>query len=129
MEPTVFISLLSAIMLNCCQMCIFLLNPLNQTILAFSSTVTQILLYCMCGELVATKAFEVSEKIYGSHWYNMQDEKLKKTLVLLLNRSQQPCYFSIGNYSPLSMEIFGRVRIIKTHLTFENNQPTFLIFR
>lgn len=91
---------------------IFLLNPFSQTALTFCSTVTQVFLYCVCGELVAFKAFEVSQKLYGSHWYDMQDEKMKKALIVALNRSQQPCYFSIGYYAPLSMETFATVNFL-----------------
>lgn len=110
MEPIVFIQIIVTILLTCCQMGIFLFNPFNQSMLTFCSTVTQIFLCCVCGELVATKAFEVSVNLYGSHWYDIADESLKKALVIVLNRSQQACYFAIGYYSPLSMETFASVK-------------------
>lgn len=109
MEPIIFLKMFNVLLLTCCQLGIFLLNPFNQTILTFTSTMFQIFVYSVCGELVAAKAFEVSMKLYGSQWYNMQDEGLKKALIVVLNRSQQACYFSIGSYAPLSIGTFTTV--------------------
>lgn len=115
MEPVVFIQVMIVLLVTCCQMGIFFLNPFNQNMISFCSTVVQILLYCVCGELVATKAFEVSQRTYASRWYDINDQKLKKSLIMVINQGQQPCFFSIGNYSPLSMETFAMVsRHLKT---------------
>lgn len=108
----VLVELLAVIAIVCCEMIISLINPYSQTILTFFSTLTQVFFHCGCAELVASKAAEVATKLYGSYWYDIEDEKLKKVLVLILNRSQQPCYFSIGKYLPLSMETFAKVRMI-----------------
>lgn len=109
MEPTVAIELIAVILIICCEMIIALLNPYSQTGLTFFSSVSQIFFYCGCAEIVATKASEVSTKLYGSYWYKIEDEQLKKLLIIILNRGQQSCYFSVGDYSPLSMATFARV--------------------
>lgn len=113
MEPTVFTQLFIVAMLLCIQTGILFINPFSQTIFISVAIVTQVFLYCVCGEMIAIKAYEVSLKLYESHWYDLRDEEMKKMLVMVLCRSQQPCYFSVGDYLPLSMETFGRVSCFK----------------
>lgn len=129
MEPTVLVELFGVVMIFCCEMIIALLNPYSQTDLTFFSTITQIFFYCGCAELVATKASEVSTKLYGSYWYNIEDEQLKKLLIIVLKRSQQSCYFSFGDYSPLSMETFARVCRCLTFCFFSSNIINFFVNR
>lgn len=109
MTPLVFIECSTVIILICIQMFLILVNPFNQAYLSFIGTIAQVFLYCAIGELISIKAFDVSTKLYCSRWYNVRDEKLKKMLIVVLNRSQNPTYFALGDLFPFCMETFSMI--------------------
>uniref|UniRef100_A0A336M597 Odorant receptor n=1 Tax=Culicoides sonorensis TaxID=179676 RepID=A0A336M597_CULSO len=109
MEPIILVEAGGIGFLISVQMFLLLVNPLNPAILSFFGSVTQVFLYCVVGELIAYKAFDVSMQLYCSKWYNLKDNRLKKMLIVVLNRTQEPCYYCLGNLLPFGMITFGNI--------------------
>uniref|UniRef100_A0A336KY39 CSON001378 protein n=1 Tax=Culicoides sonorensis TaxID=179676 RepID=A0A336KY39_CULSO len=109
MEPIVFIQMSSIIVKICCEMIIVLVNPFNQGYMTFLASIAQLFCYCVCGEIVSTKASAVATKVCDSMWYNLKDTETKKLLITVIHRSQKNCFFAIANYSPLTMETFAKI--------------------
>lgn len=108
-EPVVALELSSLVIVLGFEMIIILVNPFNSLYSLCISSITEAFVYCVCGELVTTKAAEVTTKIYDSNWYNINDIKTKKALIFIMLRSQQSFDFDVMNYTLASMETFGNV--------------------
>lgn len=109
MQPLVLIESSTIISILCLQMLLIFVNPWNMGYLILIGAISEVLLYCILGEWIAIKAFDVSIKLYCSKWYNIKDTRLKKYLIVALNRAQEPRYFAVGNMFPFNMDTFGRV--------------------
>ncbi|XP_063709208.1 odorant receptor 22c-like [Culicoides brevitarsis] len=85
-----------------------LINPWNSYYLMMISTILEAFLYCLSAEVIAFKAAEVADKIYNAKWYEIDDIRTKKMLVLVMARSQQPFYLNFKGRA-LSLEAFTNI--------------------
>lgn len=84
----------------------------------------QLLCYCWHGNEVQIVSGEVSSYVFNINWIIMK-ESIKKSLILIMMRSQRPCYFTAGKFSLLSLQTFMTVRFIMLRTI---KFITFLIF-
>lgn len=51
------------------------------------------------------KSYNIGEALYDIPWYHFND-KNKKTLLLILARTQKPVQIMIGNVAPITLQMF-----------------------
>lgn len=88
---------------------IYIQNIYSSSYMMFIASIVQVFLYCFCGELIVTKADELTKSIYGCQWYNIKSISQRKMILFMLKNSQIPLGFSAGGFYRLSMELFTRV--------------------
>jgi len=70
---------------------------------------TQVFLYCHFGEKLITESAGVSETILDSNWYHLDDIKVKKSILLIIVRTQKACTLSGYGLVSLSIETLSNV--------------------
>ncbi|XP_072949714.1 odorant receptor 85b-like [Epargyreus clarus] len=63
---------------------------------------------CWPGQLLADTSFGVCEAAYRSVWYT-KDAKLRKYIVIIMNRAQKPCYLTALGFSDLTLTNFSKI--------------------
>ncbi|RZB40717.1 7tm 6 domain containing protein, partial [Asbolus verrucosus] len=101
---------LSSLLIVC--FALFQLSTLSPSSVQFFSMVNylllmgfQLLCYCWHGNEVQLVSGLISSYAYDINWVIL-NESIKKSLILLMMRSQRPCYFTAGKFSLLSLETF-----------------------
>ncbi|CAH1371553.1 unnamed protein product [Tenebrio molitor] len=101
---------LSSLLIVCFQL--FQLSTLSPDSVEFFSMsmylvlmLFQLLCYCWHGNEVQIVSGEVSSYVFNINWIIMK-ESIKKSLILIMMRSQRPCYFTAGKFSLLSLQTF-----------------------
>nr|AXY83417.1 putative odorant receptor 11 [Conopomorpha sinensis] len=69
---------------------------------------TQIALLCYCGDMVVKTSGDLSEAAYKCLWYEM-DVGFKRTIFILIQRSQRPCRITAANFAVLNLTAFTTV--------------------
>ncbi|XP_063705872.1 odorant receptor 22c-like [Culicoides brevitarsis] len=107
-EWIVALQIYANVFIMACGLVICLINPWNSYYLVTAANTTQAFLFCAFGEMVALKSAGVSDAIYSSKWYDIDDIHTKKILVLVMTRSQQPFFFNFKGRN-LSLETFTSI--------------------
>jgi odorant receptor len=73
-----------------------------------TASVLQILMICRCGQMLTEAAGKLTFSAYNSDWSSDQ-KKLKTSLVLMMQKSQQPSVITAGKFRVVSFEAFAAV--------------------
>nr|AOG12948.1 odorant receptor [Eogystia hippophaecolus] len=76
---------------------------------------SQLFLYCWCGNELTIRSQELREVMYQSPWYE-QDIKFKRALWIAMERMKRPIIFKAGRYIPLSRPTF--VSILRSSYSY-----------
>lgn len=114
MSPVVLIALFTISSILCVLLLFILINPLTHAYIALLAVYGQLIVYCCCGELVATKASNVSNSIYCSQWYKIKDIETRRKILLPLLRAQRHCYMSLGGHEVFNMSFLTDVSYLIT---------------
>ncbi|CAH1374427.1 unnamed protein product [Tenebrio molitor] len=79
-----------------------------QLVMYFSVILAQIYFYCYYGSTLSEESNSLTNAIYMSNWYNF-DEKSKKALIILMERSKNPILVTAGKILDLSLETFATI--------------------
>ncbi|XP_072949523.1 odorant receptor 4-like isoform X2 [Epargyreus clarus] len=63
---------------------------------------------CWPGQLLADTSFGLCEAAYKSTWYS-KEVKLRRYIVIIMNRAQKPCYLTALGFSDLTLANFSKV--------------------
>jgi len=74
-------------------------------------TLSQGFLYCFYGEKLISASQDVGRSILDSNWYKLKDIGVKKSILIVIMRSQQACMFSGFGSVSLSIETFSNVSL------------------
>jgi hypothetical protein len=69
----------------------------------------QILMLCAFGQKLINSSIGVSEGVYASEWESINDIRIKKSLLLILLKAQNPKKLTAMNFVDISLEIFTKV--------------------
>lgn len=72
--------------------------------------VAQVFLLCFSGQKLIDSSLGVADGAYNCGWENINDIKLKKTLILIILRSQRPKRLTAMNFAEISLPSFTTVR-------------------
>ncbi|XP_045502920.1 uncharacterized protein LOC123699915 [Colias croceus] len=76
---------------------------------------SQLFLYCWCGNELTTKSQELREYLYLCPWYD-QNAKFRRSLIIVMERMKRPIIFRAGHYIPLSRPTF--VSILRSSYSY-----------
>ncbi|CAK1583360.1 unnamed protein product [Parnassius mnemosyne] len=76
---------------------------------------SQLFLYCWCGNELTTRSQELRDRLYQCPWYD-QDIYFKKLLLLTMECMKKPIIFKAGHYIPLSRPTF--VSILRSSYSY-----------
>ncbi|CAH2253019.1 jg13547 [Pararge aegeria aegeria] len=76
---------------------------------------SQLFLYCWCGNELTTKSQDLREWLYQCPWYE-QDGKFRKSLFTAMERMKRPIILKAGHYIPLSRPTF--VSILRSSYSY-----------
>lgn len=69
----------------------------------------QVFLYCYLGQKIIDSSLKISDAIYDCDWYESENQKLSKSLLIILARSQRAIELTAGKFQVVSIEIFTEV--------------------
>ncbi|CAG9568677.1 unnamed protein product [Danaus chrysippus] len=69
------------------------------------NSLTEIFLMCFFGDQMIDSSYNITQSVYNSNWYEA-DEDVKKSVLLILFRSQQPCKITAANFADLHLRSF-----------------------
>ncbi|XP_072949318.1 odorant receptor 85c-like [Epargyreus clarus] len=81
---------------------------LLKNLLALSYVMFAIWSLCWPGQLLADTSYGICEAAYRSVWYT-KDVKLRRYIVIIMNRAQKACYLSALGFSDLTLANFAKV--------------------
>lgn len=108
-EPIVLIQAEQSTFLLPLSMFAVVINPYTQLYPILFVVVLELLLFCICGEMISDKAAAIPENIFGSQWYNLMNERDKRLLIVCLRRAQEPCLIAYSKMSPFNMQNFSEI--------------------
>lgn len=73
----------------------------------------QVFTQCFFGQMLKNFSGDLAFSIYDCDWEKIKDENLKKNLILVIARVQQPVQLSIMKVLSIDMEQFGNVSFMK----------------
>ena len=73
----------------------------------------QVWLLCYFGQKLIDSSAAVAEGIYESDWMDIDDDEVKKYVVVIMLRAQRPKKLSAMCYADISLETFTTVRLLK----------------
>ncbi|XP_014607529.1 PREDICTED: odorant receptor 85b-like [Polistes canadensis] len=82
-----------------------------------SGMLIQVYLYCSYGHLVTLKSQEIVYQIFDTNLVGLNND-MKKSLLIMMNRTTRPIVFIVMNLFPLNLDSF--VNILKTAYTAYN---------
>ncbi|XP_011705961.1 PREDICTED: odorant receptor 94b-like [Wasmannia auropunctata] len=77
----------------------------------------QILIYCWYGNEVKLKSIQFSDEIFGMDWITA-DQKVRKNLIMIMNRSLTPIEFSSAYILTVNLDSF--VKLLKMSYSVYN---------
>lgn len=85
-----------------------------ETLTKFASlliaSLVQVLMLCYYGQKLTSAGENVTAAVHDSGWETMKDQKLKKSLIMMIQRSQKPCTISALKFAVVSLPSFTTVR-------------------
>jgi odorant receptor len=81
--------------------------------LSLISLLIQIFLLCFYGNKLTTASGNVAKAAYDSGWHEMQNKMVKKSLVLMMQRSQRPTVLKGLKFIAVSLAAFTTVCIVR----------------
>ncbi|CAH0403422.1 unnamed protein product [Chilo suppressalis] len=69
---------------------------------------SQISLLCYFGDMLMSSSTQIVNAIYNSLWYDA-DERVKKSVFLILIRAQKPCKLTACNFADLNLKAFTTI--------------------
>lgn len=76
----------------------------------FAASLVQIMMPCYYGNKLTTASEAVAIAAYESGWEEMDEKKFKAAVVMIIQRSQRPCFISAHKFAVVSLEAFTSVR-------------------
>ena len=73
-------------------------------------SLSQVFLYCYFGEKLISASQDIGNNILDSKWYDLEDIGMKKSIILIIMRSQKACVLSGFGFVTLTIETFSNVR-------------------
>jgi hypothetical protein len=70
-------------------------------------------LQCDYGQMLKDASLSVADGIYESGWENLEDEKLKKMLMMIIMRSQKSSALTAMKFNEINLEQFAKVKFLK----------------
>lgn len=77
------------------------------TVLCFT-----IFLQCFYGQKIKNMSEKVAQCVYECGWEQLNDLKLRKDLIFIMNRAQKPATFTILSFGQVSLEQYGKVYFV-----------------
>ena len=74
-----------------------------------ATSIVQVYLYCYFGEKLILESNGVGEKVLASNWNDIEDNRVKKSILMIVFRSQRACKLSGYGFVSLSVETFSNV--------------------
>ncbi|KAG5683294.1 hypothetical protein PVAND_012582 [Polypedilum vanderplanki] len=74
-----------------------------------TSELNQIFLQCYIGQLLMNSSEQIIDSLYDCGWENWENLKLKKTILIIMQRSQKPAVLTIGKFGTVSVQQFTDV--------------------
>ncbi|XP_037976482.2 putative odorant receptor 92a [Plutella xylostella] len=71
-------------------------------------SLAQISIFCYGGDLIMQSSKDVSAAVYRSRWF-VADERLKRSMFIVLARAQRPCKLTAANFADLNLSAFATV--------------------
>ena len=71
---------------------------------------SQIWLLCSLGQKLINSSLAVSDEIYGCNWTDLDDNKFKKQLIIVMVRAQRPMKLTAMGFVDISLETFAAVK-------------------
>ncbi|CAK1551004.1 unnamed protein product [Leptosia nina] len=71
---------------------------------------SQLFLYCWCGNELTTMSQNLREHLYLCPWYE-QNNKFRRSLIIVMERMKRPIIFKAGHYIPLSRPTFVSIKM------------------
>jgi gustatory receptor len=78
-------------------------------VLVLVIVLSQSFLMCYHGQMLIDSSLSVADEIYASNWDEIKDEKVKKSIVLLLGFCQIPKYLTARGFAVVSVALFTSV--------------------
>lgn len=72
--------------------------------------ILQVLMFCACGQKIIDASTAVGDGIYDCGWEDFDDISLKKQLVLMIQRAQNPKKLTAMGFNDVANECFTSVR-------------------
>ena len=85
-------------------------------IVYFVTISSQIWLFCYFGQKVINSSFAIADGIYDQDWMDLDDNKFKKYVVLIILRAQRPMRLSAMGFADISLETFATVRYLSQNI-------------
>ncbi|KAK9737133.1 7tm Odorant receptor [Popillia japonica] len=79
---------------------------LTKTLPYIISVLIQILIFCVAGQVITDQSLSVADAAYASKWWVKFQPKLRKTILLIILRSQRPVEMTAGGVFALNFETF-----------------------
>ncbi|XP_059049030.1 odorant receptor 4-like [Achroia grisella] len=102
--------LLSSVDICCVMFTIVFLDPVMEVSSKFflGAALTQMGIVCWYADDIFTTSLGVSDAVYESGWYNC-DIRSRRALLLMLERSQRPLYFTALKFSPITLNTYRSI--------------------
>jgi gustatory receptor len=103
----------AAVSISSCGFLLFTAPNIADLIFSIAYTacsLSQVFLYCFFGEKLISSSQNVGNNILNSNWYDLEDVGIKKSLILIVMRSQKACVLSGFGFVSLTIETFSNVR-------------------
>ncbi|XP_073960849.1 odorant receptor 4-like isoform X2 [Choristoneura fumiferana] len=71
-------------------------------------SLTQIFLLCYFGDMLMRSSMELSEAVYNTSWYQM-DQSMKKNILFVLARARRPCKLTAANFADVNLRAFTTI--------------------
>ncbi|XP_059049028.1 odorant receptor 4-like [Achroia grisella] len=102
--------LLSSVDICCVMFIIVFLDPILEVSSKFflCAALTQMGVVCWYADDIFRTSLGVSDAVYESGWYNC-DIRSRRALLLMLQRSQRPLYFTALKFSPITLNTYTSI--------------------
>ncbi|XP_073958657.1 odorant receptor 4-like isoform X2 [Choristoneura fumiferana] len=102
--------MLSSVNICCVMFVIVLLEPWMEMSNKFflGAALTQVGILCWYADEIYRASVGVADAVYASGWYN-GDVRARRALVVLIQRSQKPLYFTALKFRPITMTTYSSI--------------------
>ncbi|GLV33027.1 Odorant receptor 49a [Carabus blaptoides fortunei] len=80
------------------------------------TNLSQTLFFSIFGQLIQDKSLAIADAAYESNWQNLQNRKVRKAVILIIQRAQARSQITAGGFITLSFESFAVM--LKTAASF-----------